>query len=188
MRFDARIVAPAFKLLIVHDVIVFVVIGRRKHKYERICGKVSHRAPQSVGHIQSVKGPVQRNRLFVFTIVQYHVEAARQRHDKLLALLVGMTAAVAAAGHIVYPIHPFYGKRYMVHLFDERQIASRIFNLGQSQQFRIVNTVHTSFLKSRKPHVGARLITVMQTLCLQNRTSKIRQTRNVTKLPGEETF
>ena len=60
------------------------------------------------------------------TIIEYNIETSRQGDDELLILPVGVTSALLAAGHVVYPVGALYLERDVPELLHERQVPPRV--------------------------------------------------------------
>jgi hypothetical protein len=73
-------------------------------------------------------------RLLTFAIVDNHVKAAAQGHEKFLLLDEGMSVAPHAAGHVIDPVVAHDPERDMDFTLDKRQVPPRVFDLGQFYQ------------------------------------------------------
>ncbi len=89
--------------------------------------------------------------VFAGTAIQDDIEASRHSDDKLVKVLVRMTAALGPARHIVEIVDSLDFERHMARSFDEREITTRIGNLWQIYEFA-VRERHTE-LRIRVWHV-----------------------------------
>ena len=64
--------------------------------------------------------------LFLFAVVQNHIETSRKRNDELVQILVGVAAALGPAGNIIEVINAFDVKGYVPPAFDEGEVAAWI--------------------------------------------------------------
>lgn len=78
--------------------------------------------------------------LFLFAIVNNHIEASRHGDKELVAGFQGMSTSVCPARHVVKIKHAFNAKRNMPPGFDKTQVAARISDLGQVNEFAIAHS------------------------------------------------
>ena len=69
--------------------------------------------------------------LFLFAVINHHIEAAGHGDEKLVALFQRMARAVGAAGHVIKVEDPFDGERNMALAFDESQVSAWINDFRQ---------------------------------------------------------
>lgn len=69
------------------------------------------------------------NPLLRFAVVKYYVKAPGHRNDQLMQLLVAVTTALSAAGHVVEVVDPTDFKRDVIPTLNESQVTPRIRNL-----------------------------------------------------------
>ena len=69
--------------------------------------------------------------LFLASIIEHNVEAARHGDDELVEILVGVPAPLGTTRNIVEVIGTLDIERYVIPAFDEGEIATRIGDLGK---------------------------------------------------------
>src|SRR4051794_363993 len=69
--------------------------------------------------------------LTVDAVVDHHVEAARHRDQELMQALVGMAAALGAAGHVVEVVDALDPEVDVPVALDEGEIAARVLDLRE---------------------------------------------------------
>ncbi len=98
--------------------------------------------------------------LLILAILQNHIEAARDRDNKLLQLSMRVSATLRATRYIVEVVHPLNLEWNMMPTFDKRQIPARIRDLGQINNCTKVNgcSRHSTNLTCRAglPHTRLR--------------------------------
>ena len=90
--------------------------------------------------MQSPKGTVEGDGSFVGAIVKHHLETSRSSDDKLMALLMGMSATLLSARNVVTLEDAVNLERHMDILIDKRQVAFRIVHLVQFVERTVEHT------------------------------------------------
>jgi hypothetical protein len=80
---------------------------------------------------------IQQYGLTFIAIIEGDVERATECDEQLTEALMGMSSPTLASRHVIYPIGPFNVKRYLATSLGHRQVASRINDFGQVDEFNL---------------------------------------------------
>lgn len=137
----------ANKFLIIAVVVGFVVEIRGQDHADGAGRKIIEFAPNHGTDIDSRIGAIQVEAFFLSAVVQNHVETSRHRNDKLMQMLMSVTAALGSAGNVIKIVNALDFKGDMPPAFDEREIASRLIDFRQIEHLA-VGQAH-EFISSR---------------------------------------
>ena len=73
----------------------------------------------------------------VGSVIQDDVEASGHGDQKFMQFLVGMPSTLSSSRHIVQIVHSLNVVRDVPSAFNERQVASRVSDLWQINQFAV---------------------------------------------------
>lgn len=87
--------------------------------------------------------------LLFFSVVEYHVKAARHGDDELMQRFVRMPPTLGSAGDVVQIVNALDVKRNMASPFDEGEVATRVLDLGKIDYFAVIDTHDGTMLALR---------------------------------------
>ena len=131
-------VPPGAHELGVIAVIVFLVVAVRGEDHAHRAGReVIELAPDHRADIESVVGAIEMKAGLVFAVVEDDVEAAGHGNDELMQRFMRMPSPLRSARHVVEVINTLDVEGDMLTAFDESEIASRIVDFGEIDDFAI---------------------------------------------------
>jgi hypothetical protein len=98
---------------------------------------------------------IQMKSFLLGAVIQDDVETSRHCDDQLAHFLVRVPAALSSTRNVVKVVDPPDFERNVARSFDEREIATRIMDLGKVDQFAVLNT---SWGTSEPPFSVAQLL------------------------------
>ena len=77
--------------------------------------------------------------MFPISIIQDDVEASGHSYDQLLELPMPVAGTLGPARHVVEIVDSLDFERHVAGSFDEREITTRIMDLGKVDNFAVLN-------------------------------------------------
>ena len=114
----------------------------RQHQTHSTTREILQCSPSVRFDEQSLPRMIEQDGRTLFPIVKVHDETATHCHHQLVKIFVRMTSTTLTARHIVSPIDALDVERHILHLLCHSQIATRVNNLWQLNDF-VVKFLHS---------------------------------------------
>ena len=99
-------------------------------------------SPDHVRNVKAKIGPIEGNNLTFFAVIKHNIETSGQGNEKFLKLFVGMATAYFSSRNIVDPVGSLNNKRNRTARFDEGEVAPIIWDFGELNDSRVMNSIH----------------------------------------------
>ena len=123
------------EFVIVIDIVILVIMFRGQDEADGTAGEIVEGAPRINVDKQSLPRMIEQYRLAFVAIVERHVKASAQGHDKLLQSLVGVASPTLTPRHVLDPIGALDVEWHHLLSLSKGQVATRVSNLWQVNEF-----------------------------------------------------
>ena len=131
IELSIKMLAIFYKFVVIVDVVIGVVDVRCKHHADSSRREIIESTPNICFENQSLIWVIQKNSLFLSSIIEGNGETAAKSNKQLFQLLVSVPTTAFTSRNIVYPVATGNLERNILQLLHHGEVPPRVANRWQ---------------------------------------------------------